>query len=59
VRAYAFDLANFSGFLAERSLGLGDVEPTDLFDYLDWQTRQRRWAGRWWRCVGEGRHRRP
>lgn len=40
VRAYAFDLANFAGFLAERSLGLGDVEPTDLFDYLDWQTCQ-------------------
>lgn len=40
VRAYAFDLANFAGFLADRSLELGDVAPTDLFDYLDWQSRQ-------------------
>ena len=37
-RAYAFDLANFAGFLADRSLGLGDVTPSDLFDYLDWQS---------------------
>jgi len=40
VRAYAFDLANFAGFLAARSLGLGEVAPTDLFDYLDWQSRE-------------------
>ena len=39
VRAYAFDLANFAAFLADRSLGLGDVAPTDLFDYLDWQSQ--------------------
>lgn len=39
-RAYAFDLANFAGFPADRSLKLGDVAPTDLFDYLDWQSRQ-------------------
>lgn len=37
VRAYAFDVANFAAFLADRSLGLDDVAPTDLFDYLDWQ----------------------
>jgi len=37
VRAYAFNVANFAAFLADRSLGLGDVTPTDLFDYLDWQ----------------------
>ena len=37
VRAYAFDLANFAGFLDDRSLDLWDVAPTDLFDYLDWQ----------------------
>src|SRR5829696_5412299 len=37
VRAYAFDLANFAGFLADRSLELDDVAPSDLFDYLDWQ----------------------
>lgn len=40
VRAYAFDLANFAGFLDDRSLGLDAVVPTDLFEYLDWQTRQ-------------------
>jgi hypothetical protein len=40
VRAYAFDLANFAAFLADRSLGLADVASTDLFDYLDWQARQ-------------------
>lgn len=40
VRAYAFDVANFAGFLADRSLGLGEVAPMDLFDYLDWQSRQ-------------------
>ena len=38
-RAYAFDLADFASFLADRSLGLADVAPTDLFDYLDWQAR--------------------
>jgi site-specific recombinase XerD len=37
VRAYAFDLANFAGFVADRSIELGEVAPTDLFDYLDWQ----------------------
>jgi site-specific recombinase XerD len=37
VRAYAFDLANFAGFLADRSLDLCVVAPTDLFDYSDWQ----------------------
>lgn len=40
VRAYAFDLANFAGFLSDRSLELGEIAPTDLFDYLDWQSRQ-------------------
>jgi site-specific recombinase XerD len=40
VRAYAFDLANFAGFLDDRSLELDAVVPTDLFDYLDWQTRR-------------------
>jgi len=39
VRAYAFDVANFAGFLGDRSLDLSDVAPTDLFDYLDWQSR--------------------
>jgi site-specific recombinase XerD len=42
VRAYAFDLLNFSRFLAERGAVLGDVVPTDLFDYLDWQAKPTR-----------------
>lgn len=45
VRAYAFDLLNFSRFLTERGVGLGDVVPTDLFDYLDWQARPMRDRG--------------
>ena len=45
VRAYAFDLANFAAFLADRSLGLSDVAPTDLFDYLDWQRSGRTASG--------------
>ena len=45
VRAYAFDLLNFGRFLAERGIALGDVVPTDLFDYLDWQAKPRRDRG--------------
>lgn len=45
VRAYAFDLANFAGFLGDRSLELSDVAPTDLFDYLDWQQSRRAASG--------------
>jgi integrase/recombinase XerC len=45
VRAYAFDLANFDRFLADWSLELTDVEPTDVFSYLEWQTGSRRGAG--------------
>jgi integrase/recombinase XerC len=41
VRAYAFDFLNFNGFLEDRNLRLVDVRPTDLFDYLDWQSRSR------------------
>jgi integrase/recombinase XerC len=37
VRAYAFDVANFATFLEERKLALGEVVPSDLFAYLDWQ----------------------
>lgn len=40
VRAYAFDVANFATFLVERKLGLDEVVPSDLFDYLDWQLLQ-------------------
>lgn len=45
VRAYAFDLLNFGRFLAERGIVLGDVVPTDLFDYLDWQAKPKRERG--------------
>jgi integrase/recombinase XerC len=41
-RASAYDLLNFFRFLVERPLGLAEVAPTDLFDYLDWQQRPRR-----------------
>lgn len=40
VRAYAFDLANFSTFLDEHSLDLVSVEPSHIFEYLDWQIRK-------------------
>ncbi|HEX2028052.1 MAG TPA: tyrosine-type recombinase/integrase [Nitriliruptorales bacterium] len=41
VRAYAFDVANFVTFLDDRGLVLGEVVPTDLFAYLEWQQRRR------------------
>jgi integrase/recombinase XerC len=46
VRAYAFDLLNFSRFLAERGATLEDIVPTDLFDYLDWQQKSKPTAGK-------------
>ena len=46
VRAYAFDVANFAEFLTDRRLGLDDVELTDLFDYLDWQSERNGSGGR-------------
>ncbi len=46
VRAYAYDVANFAGFLGERSLCLTEVVPSDLFDYLDWQVARRRGNGK-------------
>jgi len=44
-RAYAYDLLNFLRFLAGRGIGLAEVGPTDLFDYLDWQAQTRRTTG--------------
>jgi integrase/recombinase XerC len=41
VRGYAYDLLNFGRFLAERQVALIDIVPTDLFDYLDWQSKKR------------------
>src|SRR5204862_989859 len=35
------DVLNFGRFLAERQLTLVDIVPTDLFDYLDWQSKKR------------------
>lgn len=45
IRGYAFDLLNFSRFLAGRDASLADVVPTDLFDYLDWQAKPRPSSG--------------
>jgi integrase/recombinase XerC len=41
LRAYAFDLLNFSRFLDDKGASMDDVVPTDFFDYLDWQARPR------------------
>ncbi len=37
VRAYAFDLANFSAFLAGSGSVFDMVHPVGFFDYLEWQ----------------------
>lgn len=37
VRAYAFDIANFAGFVSDRGFVLGQIAPSDFFDYLEWQ----------------------
>lgn len=39
-RGYAFDLLNFSRFLAEVGLGASEVTSSDLFDWLEWQSKQ-------------------
>jgi len=41
VRAYAYDLVNFARFLIERGLPLEAVVPTDVFDWVDWQSVRR------------------
>ncbi|EQD40163.1 phage integrase family protein, partial [mine drainage metagenome] len=38
VRAYAFDLLNLARFLESRGIGLDRVVPTDIFDWIDWQS---------------------
>lgn len=40
VRGYAFDLLNFSRFLAERCLSVAEVRASDLFDWLEWQSKR-------------------
>jgi site-specific recombinase XerD len=44
-RAYAYDALNFLRFLAAQGATLASVRPTDVFDYLDWQTQPKRSAG--------------
>lgn len=39
VRGYAYDLLNFSRFLAERDLAVGEVVASDIFGWLDWQAK--------------------
>jgi integrase/recombinase XerC len=46
VRGYAYDLLNWLRFLDERGLELVEVVPTDLFDWLDWQSKPHRPAGK-------------
>ena len=41
VRAYAYDLVNFGRFCVERGVWVVDAGPTDLFDYLEWQSGPR------------------
>lgn len=41
VRAYAFDLVNFARFLLERGIDVAGVVPTDVFDWIDWQSVRR------------------
>ena len=41
VRAYAFDIVCLARFLEESGIGLGDLVPTDVFDWIDWQSMPR------------------
>jgi integrase/recombinase XerC len=54
VRAYAYDLVNFGRFCVERGVRVTDAAPTDVFDYLEWQSSSRpAWAAGWfgWQPV--------
>lgn len=44
-RAYAYDVLNFLRFLRGQGATLAGVRPSDMFDYLDWQTRPKGAAG--------------
>lgn len=46
IRAYAYDLLNFARFLTERHIALGDVCPSDIFDWVDWQSVRRPGTGK-------------
>ncbi len=41
VRAYAFDLVCLARFLEERKIEVGEVVPTDVFDWIEWQAVRR------------------
>lgn len=45
VRAYAFDIVCLARFLEERGISLGEVVPTDVFHWIDWQSAPRRRDG--------------
>jgi hypothetical protein len=45
IRAYAYDVLCFARFCQERGLRLADVVPSDLFDWVGWQTPGRRRSG--------------
>lgn len=45
-RAYGYDVLNFLRFLTEAEIGLAEVGPTDVFDYLDWQQQPHRRTSR-------------
>ena len=45
VRAYAFDVVCLARFLEERGIDLSDLVPTDVFDWVDWQSSPRRRGG--------------
>ena len=42
VRAYAFDVMCLARFLEECGIDLSDLVPTDVFDWVDWQSSPRR-----------------
>jgi len=46
LRAYAFDLVNLARFLEERSILVGALVPTDIFDWIDWQSTGARAGGK-------------
>ncbi len=46
VRGYAYDLVCLGRFLDDVGVGWRDVVPSDVFDWLEWQARPRKAAGR-------------
>jgi site-specific recombinase XerD len=54
VRAYAFDVVNFARCLVERNIDMAGVVPTDVFEWIDWQS-VRRPSGTKVVPIGKGR----